>query len=144
MTASSLVRNGCVRHQVPSVKRKGAVIPGSGTERSRNLPRSPSSRDGVVEVGRDPARIGYDVWIAERRQGVGPTGRVKVQYSSTSCGVLDPSTSTRCAHRAKAVGSKPGSIWRMWAIPRSRSEDAAGASTAVAPLDHLSLPSPAP
>src|SRR5439155_22264694 len=119
MTASSLVRNGreastaspsaargpplardttrpptarCVRHQVPSVKRKGAVIPGSGTERSRNLPRSPSSRDGVVEVGRDPARIGYDVWIAERRQGVGPTGRVKVQYCSTSCGVLDPST----------------------------------------------------
>ena len=31
-------------------------------------------------------------WIADSRQGFGPTGRVKVQYSSMSTGVADPST----------------------------------------------------
>ena len=39
----------------------------------------------------------YAVWIADSRQGFGPTGRVKVQYSSMSTGVVDPSTTAPVA-----------------------------------------------
>src|SRR3989475_8856661 len=48
---------------------------------------------GVAHVAYNAhLRERYEVWIAESRQGLGPTGRVKVQYSSMSCGVFEPST----------------------------------------------------
>src|SRR3989449_6340096 len=71
------------------VVHEGAERDSPGVRQRGRRPREAESREGY---GNAHLRERYEVWIAESRQGLGPTGRVKVQYSSMSCGVFEPST----------------------------------------------------